>query len=86
MDLHFKKSFQKKYNKLDLKTRKKVDKAVNKFIDDPFDISLKNHPLRGSMKNFRAISVTSDIRIIIEEFENYTVVFLVDVGTHNQVY
>lgn len=34
----------------------------------------------------RSFSVTGDMRIIFEEHENYTMVLMLDVGTHNQVY
>lgn len=34
----------------------------------------------------RAISVMGDMRIIFEEFNDYTLVLMLDVGTHNQVY
>ena len=38
------------------------------------------------MVGLRAISVTSDIRIIFQEFFHYRVVLFLDIGTHSQVY
>ena len=38
------------------------------------------------MKNKRAISVTGNIRIIFKEFEDYTLVVMLDVGNHPHVY
>jgi mRNA-degrading endonuclease YafQ of YafQ-DinJ toxin-antitoxin module len=34
----------------------------------------------------KAISINSDLRIIFEEFDDYTLVVFLDLGTHNRVY
>lgn len=72
--------------KLDKKRREKVLEAIQVFQSDPFAPTLRNHPLKGSMQGKRSFSVTGDIRIIFEEYERYTLVLMLDVGTHNQVY
>lgn len=38
------------------------------------------------MKGKRAFSVTGDMRIIFEEFDDYVLVIMLDIGTHAQVY
>jgi addiction module RelE/StbE family toxin len=80
------KSFKKKYSKLDEFLKAKVNLAIETFFKDPFNLSLKNHALKGSLYGKRAISVTGDIRIIFEEYNNYVLVIMLDVGTHSQVY
>ena len=86
MKIVFQKPFRKSLEKLAPKLRAKVQEAVLNFTQNPFDRSLHNHPLKGSMVGLRSFSVTGDMRIIFEEYENYTLVLMLDVGTHNQVY
>ncbi len=86
MRIEFQKSFDKRYAKLTPKLKEKIDGAIKKFKRDPFDPILKNHSLKGSMIGKRSFSVTGDMRVIFEEHENYTLVLMLDVGTHNQVY
>ncbi len=86
MKIQFQKFFEKRYSKLTPKLKEKVDKVIQKFKVNPFDPVLGNHSLKGSMRSKRAISVTGNVRIIFEEYEDYTLVLMLDVGTHPQVY
>ncbi len=72
--------------KLSPKLKRKVVKAIEVFAKNPHAKSLKNHALRGKLSGRRAISVTGDVRIIFREYEKYTLVLMLDVGSHNQVY
>lgn len=38
------------------------------------------------MKNKRAISITGNIRIIFEEYDNYAVVLMLEIGNHPRIY
>ena len=49
MNLSFHKRFDKRYEKLTTKLQTKVDEAIEHFVIDPFDPSLKNHALTGKM-------------------------------------
>ncbi len=86
MNLCFHKRFDKRYAKLTPKLQVKVDDAIGRFVADPFDPLLKNHALTGELLGKRAFSVSGDYRVVFEEYKDYTVVLLLDVGTHNQVY
>lgn len=86
MIIKFHKKFDKHYAKLNRKIQIKVYKFIEIFKNNPFDPIVQNHPLSGQMKDKRAFYVTDDIRIIFEEYKNYTVVLMLDVGIHNQVY
>lgn len=86
MIIRFHGQFAKRYDKLPRKIQKKVDVVLEKFRKDPFDDTLKNHALKGPMADKRAIYVSGDLRIIFEEYDNYILVIMLDVGTHNQVY
>lgn len=80
------KKFKKRYKKLDGFLRKRVDLSIEKFFRNPFDPTLRNHALSGKMDGKRAISVTGDMRIVFEEYNNYVLVVMLDVGTHGRVY
>lgn len=86
MKVEYHRKFLKSFKKLDKKMQSKVIQAVDIFKSDPHSPELQNHSLKGSMKGLRAVSVTGDFRIIFEEQDNYVIVFMLDVGTHAQVY
>lgn len=86
MKIIFHKKFEKSYRKLSAKLQIKVDETLEIFQSNPFDQRLRNHALKDDLKGKRALSVTGDIRIIFEEHENYTFVYLLHVGKHTQVY
>lgn len=86
MKIIYKKRFDKSFQKIGLRLQNKIIETIQKFQKNPLDPILKNHELKGSMTGKRAISVTGDVRIIFEEYDNYMLVIMLDVGTHNQVY
>lgn len=86
MRINYSKKFQKAFLRLDKVRREKVLQAIQIFQLDPFHKTLRNHVLKGHLSGKRAISVAFDVRIIFEEHGDYTLVLMLDVGTHNQVY
>jgi len=80
------KQYIKSYKKLSKKSREAVDKALRVFIADPFSPSLRNHSLKGEWAGVRSIDAGFDMRILFTEQDDYTLVLLVDVGTHSQLY
>jgi len=86
MKVFYHKKFEKHFKKLSFKLQDDVLRVIELFKTDPFSASLKNHPLKGPMRGRRAISITGDVRIIFEEHDNYVVVVMLDIGSHNQVY
>lgn len=86
MRIKFHKNFDKRFKKLPDKLKKKTISAIRKFAKNPFDPTLRNHALTGNLIGKRAFSVTGDVRIIFEEFDNYVLVIMLDLGTHSQVY
>ena len=86
MKIIHRKKFSKNYIKLPRNLRQKVRTTEQLFKREPFHPSLQNHTLHGQLKHLRSISVTNDVRIIFEEFDNYAIVLMLDVGSHNRVY
>jgi len=80
--------FEKNFNKRirnNVSLCKKYKQRVLLFIDNPNNPILKNHKLTGVMGNLKSFSINGDIRVIYEELDNSSVLF-VDIGSHNQVY
>ena len=86
MKIFFEKKMLKQYWKLRTEDRKRVDDAITLFRKNPFDATIKNHPLKGSMKGTRAISAGFDLRIVLKEHDGYVIVVMLAVGTHEGVY
>jgi len=58
--------------------------ALRRFASDPRDALLHVHKLEGELESYWAFSVDEDLRVLFRwEGEN---VFLVNIGTHDQVY
>lgn len=86
MRIKYHKNFEKRFKKLPQKLKEKIIQSIKNFAKNPFYKGLKNHPLSGNLIGKRAFSVTGDVRIIFEEYENYVLVIMLDIGTHSQVY
>ena len=86
MKIKYHKNFENGFKKLNSPLRSKTVSAIQKFAKNPLDKTLKNHPLKGKLAGKRSFSVTGDVRIIFEEEDDYVLVIILDVGTHNQVY
>lgn len=86
MLIKYHKHFEKHFAKLQPRFKQKVIATIKCFAKNPSAPQLRNHALTGRLAGQRAISVMGDMRIIFEEYDNYTLVIMLDVGTHNQVY
>jgi addiction module RelE/StbE family toxin len=86
MKIRYAKNFDKMFQKLRKNEKTRVNESIFKFIQNPLDPTLRNHALRGKMTGDRAISAGGDLRIIFHEEEDYVIVLMLAVGSHNQVY
>lgn len=87
MEILYHKNFLKNYRKRILPHRalnSQFKKRLKLFQDNPKNPILREHRLLGGKKNYRAFSVTGDIRVIYKK-SNGTIL-LYDIDTHNQVY
>ena len=79
--------FAKHYNKKIAPSSKLVTQFKNRlelFIEDSKNPILKDHQLKGKRSEYRAFSITGDVRAVYKIVEDK--LWLYDVGTHNQVY
>ena len=86
MKIVFHKSFNKAYKKLNKNQQKRINATLVIFNVAPFSPQLKNHSLKGKLKNMRSISAGFDLRLVYTEKDNHIIVIFLDVGSHNQVY
>ncbi|MFH0936801.1 MAG: type II toxin-antitoxin system mRNA interferase toxin, RelE/StbE family [Candidatus Daviesbacteria bacterium] len=87
MQIKYHKDFAKNYKKRIAKHPKLVNhfqKQLEKFIQDPNNPTLKSHKLVGEKSEFRAFSITGDIRVVYKIVDEE--IWLYDIGSHNQVY
>lgn len=84
MEVLFHKQFKKLYKKQPIYIQKRFIEQLDVFLDDPHDPTLNNHALRGTLRVYRSINVTGDIRAWYEVRED-TVIFL-KIGSHSELY
>ena len=87
MKVHFNKSFKKSYSKRiqpNKNLRKRFEERYDLFVENQSNPILKDHELTGKMREYRAFSITGNIRTVYYIYEN--IAYFVDIGTHNQVY
>lgn len=79
------KGFDKQYSKLNLKTKTQFKKKIEIFRISPFDVSLRNHALKGKYLGYRSIDITGDIRALYTVKGDVVIIFGF-IGTHSQLY
>jgi len=84
MKISYSKNFIKQSKKLDQKIKRKLVTRIELFVENPLDIELNNHPLKGRYKKYRSINVTGDYRALYISQEDM-IIFDV-IGTHSQLY
>lgn len=72
------------------RVRGMITAALQALAEDPFTPHLATHKLKGKLAGCWACTVSYDLRIVfsfIKEDENEPdAVFLMDIGTHDEVY
>lgn len=53
---------------------------------DPFHPQLHTHALKGALQGLHGVSVTYQVRLIVQILEAERQVILIDVGHHDEVY
>ena len=70
--------------------REEIEKTLRLLLDDPFNPKLETHKLKGKLSGTWACSVGYDLRIIFDfvkdEIKKEDDIFLIEIGTHDEVY
>ena len=88
MEVGFSSSFEialEKRIKPNRKLEAKFWKKLEKFIQNPFEPSLKTHKLSGKLEGLWSFRVDYSVRIVFYFTEDGKAV-LVDIGNHDEVY
>ncbi len=89
MQLVRNKFYQKKEQKFFKKHPNLLDKYANvlkKLSNEPSEPTLKLHKLQGKLKDFHAVSLSYEYRVILLINIVDEKIVLVDIGTHDEVY
>ena len=65
---------------------KKYTKAIFFLENNPHHPSLRLHKLQGELSEFYSISIDMEYRIIIDFIIIDDVIYLIDIGSHDEVY
>ena len=81
-------SAAKKIVKKDPRQALELQNALELLSNNAFDVKLKTHKLKGSMKGSLASSIGYDLRIIFKLVKNddSEAILLETIGTHDEVY
>jgi addiction module RelE/StbE family toxin len=85
MEIITSRKFDKSFKKQSLKVKKEFESRIELFIIDINDPVLRTHKLSGNLKNLWSFNVSGDIRVIFEK-KRKKVIFLIDIGTHSELY
>lgn len=61
-------------------------KLVEALCSDPFQPSLRLHPLKGSLQGMHAVSLTYNYRVTLTLKVMEEEIILLDIGSHDEVY
>ena len=79
------KSFEKQYKKLGEHVKQQFKERRNTFLNDPFDLALNNHPLKGNYKGYRSIYINADVRALYKLIASDIALFVV-IDSHSNLY
>ena len=68
---------------------KDIEDTLTLMIDNPFAAQLETHKLKGNLSGYWACSVSHDLRIVFEFVKSKSeedAIFLIEIGTHDEVY
>ena len=77
--------FNRQFKKLPIKIQDKAEERLRILLENEFHPILNNHKLSGPSMDYRSTNVTGDFRIIYKVLGG-PVYFLVEIGTHSQLY
>jgi len=85
--------FSENYKKKEIKFLKKHKDLFEKYIktlnmlrNDPSYPSLRLHKLKGSLKDYYSVSINMSYRIVIDLIIIDNEIYLLDIGSHDEIY
>lgn len=81
-EIRYKPSFVRQYKKLEEDLRNDVKRTLDLLRQDPENVRLKSHKLKGQLKGLWSCSVNFSYRIIFE-YEKELTITCISVGNHD---
>lgn len=75
-----------KFLKKHPQVRKQYAKTLRLLRDNPQHPSLRLHKLKGQLQQFQSVSINMQYRIMIDFIIKDDVVYLLDIGEHDEIY
>ena len=85
MKIYYHKRFLKRLKKCSSSERELVAQKVEVFSGNPFDVTLRNHPLHFPYSGHRSIDIKRDLMALYVELDMETAEFHY-LGTHHELY
>lgn len=85
MKVSFHKRLAKDFKLLDSKIQRTFEKRIELFSNNPYDVKLNNHPLKGRWQGYRSINISGDFRAIYKIVNEDEVIFT-NIGSHSRLY
>jgi len=76
----------KKFLKRHPNLKDKFKNIINQLSLNPFEASLKTHKLKGNLKELYSCSLNYEYRLILSIVIIDNEIYLLDIGTHDEVY
>ncbi|WP_457562970.1 type II toxin-antitoxin system RelE/ParE family toxin [Caminibacter pacificus] len=76
----------KKFLKKNPQIMPKYEKTIVLLENNPYHSSLRLHKLSGKLQNFYSVSIDMNYRIIVDFIIIEDKIFLIDIGTHDDIY
>jgi len=76
----------KKFFKKHTNLKEKYIKTINILQLNPNHPSLRLHKLQGKLKEYYSVSLDMEYRLIIDFIVIDNVIYLIDIGSHDNVY
>lgn len=84
MNIQTTKNFDKQYSKLNPKIKRLFKQRVELFRTKPFEVTLRNHALKGKYLGYRSIDISGDVRALYTVKGDIIIIFGF-IGTHSQL-
>ena len=85
MKIYFHKNFDKQFKKLKKLEKVKAQARLSLFLEDPDNLILNNHSLKGQYLNYRSINITGYLIAIYKNISPNEAIF-VAIDSHSNLY
>jgi mRNA-degrading endonuclease YafQ of YafQ-DinJ toxin-antitoxin module len=83
MNIIYSSKFAREYKRLSPKSKLSAERQEKIFRNNPFDLKLNTHKLKGRLRDFFSFSISYRYRIIFEFSEDKDTVYFHSVGDHD---